>query len=95
MPVLVFWPCLRAEVALVSPKDGEMFETLTDAQLAVFTGAEQKGAARGSDPVGPSKGRKCFTDWNYFTKDPKLTPSGLLGPVVIRSVSETTKGGAK
>ncbi|MBQ4198801.1 MAG: hypothetical protein II649_02845, partial [Kiritimatiellae bacterium] len=32
----------------------------------------------------PSKGRKCFTDWNYFTKDTKLTPSGLLGPVVLR-----------
>ncbi|MBR4171350.1 MAG: hypothetical protein IKR48_06830 [Kiritimatiellae bacterium] len=29
----------------------------------------------------PSKGRKCFTDWNYFTKDSPLTPSGLLGPV--------------
>ena len=33
----------------------------------------------------PSKGRKCFTDWNYFTKDSPLTPSGLLGPVAIRS----------
>ncbi|MBO4286770.1 MAG: hypothetical protein J5985_01215 [Kiritimatiellae bacterium] len=32
----------------------------------------------------PSKGRKCFTDWNYFTKDDALTPSGLLGPVVLR-----------
>jgi hypothetical protein len=29
----------------------------------------------------PSKGRKCFTDWNYFTKDSPLAPSGLLGPV--------------
>ena len=29
----------------------------------------------------PSKGRECFTDWNYFTKDSKLVPSGLLGPV--------------
>ena len=43
----------------------------------------------------PSKGRKCFTDWNYFTKDSKLAPSGLLGPVVVRSLSETKKGGAK
>jgi hypothetical protein len=33
----------------------------------------------------PSKGRKCFTDWNYFTKDSKLTPSGLLGPVTLTS----------
>ena len=32
----------------------------------------------------PSKGRKCFTDWNYFTKDSALAPSGLLGPVVLR-----------
>ena len=29
----------------------------------------------------PSKGRKCFTDWNYFTKDSPLVPSGLIGPV--------------
>ena len=32
----------------------------------------------------PSKGRKCFTDWNYFTKDSPLVPSGLLGPVLIK-----------
>ena len=31
----------------------------------------------------PSKGRKCFTDWKYFTKDSKLVSSGLLGPVRI------------
>ena len=29
----------------------------------------------------PSKGRKCFTDWNYFTKDSKLVPSGIIGPI--------------
>ena len=29
----------------------------------------------------PSNGRRCFTDWNYFTKDSPLVPSGLLGPV--------------
>ena len=29
----------------------------------------------------PSKGRFCFTTWNYFTKDSPLLPSGLLGPV--------------
>lgn len=29
----------------------------------------------------PSKGRYCFTTWNYFTKDAPLAPSGLLGPV--------------
>ena len=31
----------------------------------------------------PSKGRFCFTTWNYFTKDSPLVPSGLLGPVRI------------
>ena len=31
----------------------------------------------------PSKGRFCFTTWNYFTKDSPLIPSGLLGPVTI------------
>jgi len=31
----------------------------------------------------PSKGRYCFTTWNYFNKMSKLTPSGLLGPVRI------------
>lgn len=31
----------------------------------------------------PSKGRYCFTTWNYFNKSSKLIPSGLLGPVKI------------
>lgn len=31
----------------------------------------------------PSKGRYCFTTWNYFTKESPLVPSGLLGPVKI------------
>ena len=31
----------------------------------------------------PSKGRKCFTTWNYFTKDSKLTPSGLIMPPTL------------
>ena len=29
----------------------------------------------------PSKGRYCFTTWNYFTKEDPLISSGLLGPV--------------
>jgi hypothetical protein len=33
----------------------------------------------------PSKGRYTFTTWNYFSKDMKLTPSGLMGPVRIVS----------
>ena len=33
--------------------------------------------------VRPSKGRYAFTTWNYFTRDSKLQPSGLLGPVRI------------
>ncbi len=31
----------------------------------------------------PSKGRYCFTTWNYFDKDSPLISSGLLGPVRI------------
>ena len=31
----------------------------------------------------PSKGRYCFTTWNYFTKDSPVVSSGLLGPVRI------------
>ena len=34
----------------------------------------------------PSKGRYCFTVWNYFTKDSPLQPSGLLGPVKMMAV---------
>jgi hypothetical protein len=33
------------------------------------------------DKPRPSKGRFCFTTWNYFTKDSPLISSGLLGPV--------------
>lgn len=29
----------------------------------------------------PSQGRYTFTTWDYFTKDSKLEPSGLIGPV--------------
>ncbi len=31
----------------------------------------------------PSKGRYCFTTWNYFNKNSLLVPSGLLGPIRI------------
>jgi len=31
----------------------------------------------------PSKGRYCFTTWNYFNKNSPLVPSGLLGPVTL------------
>jgi hypothetical protein len=34
----------------------------------------------------PSKGRYCFTTWNYFTKDSPLIESGLLGPVKLVNV---------
>ena len=37
----------------------------------------------------PSKGRRAFATWNYFTKDSPLLPAGLLGPVVLRAVQET------
>jgi hypothetical protein len=35
----------------------------------------------------PSKTRYCFTTWNYFDKNSKLTPSGLVGPVTIVGTS--------
>ena len=38
------------------------------------------------DQPRPSTGRFTFTTWNYFTKDSPLIPSGLIGPVVLRSV---------
>jgi len=41
----------------------------------------------------PSKGRFCFTTWNYFTKDSPLVPSGLLGPV--RLMTENWVAGVK
>ena len=31
----------------------------------------------------PSKGRFCFTTWNYFSKNDPLISSGLLGPVKL------------
>ena len=31
----------------------------------------------------PSKGRRCFTTWNYFTRDSALLPSGLIEPPVL------------
>jgi hypothetical protein len=31
----------------------------------------------------PSRGRSCFTTWNYFNKSSPLVPSGLLGPVRV------------
>ena len=36
----------------------------------------------------PSKGRKCFVDWNYFTKDSPLVRSGLVGPVEFFELPE-------
>jgi hypothetical protein len=42
----------------------------------------------------PSKGRYCFTTWNYFTKDSPLTSSGLLGPVRLMSEDWTRSASA-
>jgi hypothetical protein len=36
----------------------------------------------------PSKGRYCFTTWNYFKKDSPLISSGLMGPVRIIEENE-------
>ena len=38
----------------------------------------------------PSRGRYCFTTWNYFTKDSPLVSSGLLGPVRLIAEDWTT-----
>ena len=44
----------------------------------------------------PSPGRIGFTTWNYFSKDSKLEPSGLLGPVCLMISDETqASSGAK
>jgi hypothetical protein len=34
----------------------------------------------------PESGRKTFTTWRHNFKDTQLMPSGLLGPVVLRTV---------
>jgi hypothetical protein len=36
----------------------------------------------------PSQGRLGFSVWNYFTKESKLLPAGLLGPVKIVTENE-------
>ena len=36
----------------------------------------------------PSKSRKTFSTWNYFTKDSPLLPAGLLGPVNLQVMQE-------
>ncbi|MGI8908278.1 MAG: glycosyl hydrolase [Candidatus Sumerlaeaceae bacterium] len=36
----------------------------------------------------PSKGRATFATWMFYTKDSRLQPSGLLGPVTLQSVEE-------
>ncbi len=41
----------------------------------------------------PSKGRYCFTPWNYFTKDEPLVSSGLLGPVTLQAALQDANAG--
>jgi len=43
-----------------------------------------KGQAR------PEPRRVTFTTWKYYTKDSPLSPSGLLGPVVLRASPDVT-----
>jgi hypothetical protein len=35
----------------------------------------------------PSQGRIAFTTWRHYTENSPLLPSGLLGPVTIRTES--------
>ena len=71
---------------------GDEFEA-RDAEYvkAPFPGGEYLLRAPSWLPEGikarPSRGRKAFTDWNYFTKDSPLVPSGLLGPVEIATAN--------
>jgi len=39
----------------------------------------------------PSQGRITFTTWKHYTKDSPLLPSGLLGPVTVRTESREGK----
>jgi hypothetical protein len=63
------------------PKDFEVGESSDwgagsfGSQLKSYPEWFVKGQAR------PSQGRKAFTTWYYFTKDSKLQPAGLVGPV--------------
>ena len=43
----------------------------------------------------PSKGRYCFTTWNYFTKNSPLVSSGLLGPVRVLEENWTRENGGR
>jgi hypothetical protein len=36
----------------------------------------------------PEQRRQTFATWKYYTKDSKLEPSGLLGPVEIKAVNQ-------
>jgi hypothetical protein len=38
----------------------------------------------------PSKGRYCFTTYNYFTRESPLIPSGLIGPVRLLLIDAST-----
>ncbi|MGN0853095.1 MAG: glycosyl hydrolase [Kiritimatiellia bacterium] len=43
----------------------------------------------------PSSGRRCFTNWNYFTRNSPLVPSGLLGPVRFHRLEDRIAGRAR
>jgi hypothetical protein len=48
----------------------------------------------GRNQPRPSKGRFCFTTWNYFTKESPLVSSGLLGPVRLMAEDWTRPASA-
>jgi hypothetical protein len=39
----------------------------------------------------PSSARSTFSTWKYFTRDSPLLPSGLIGPVTLRSQRKTPR----
>ena len=63
--------------------ESSLFGSIAGRPLAAYPEWFVKGQPR------PSKGRKTFSTWNYFTKDSPLLPAGLLGPVNLHVMRET------
>ena len=44
-----------------------------------------------NDRPRPSSGRKTFSIWYYYTRDSRLQPAGLVGPVKLKSETQEIK----
>jgi hypothetical protein len=58
-------------------RDSRYGDIFTGRRLVAYPDWFVKGTPR------PSKGRKTFSTWNYFSKDAPLLPAGLIGPVKL------------